>query len=103
MDVGLLALDRGGSTARPPRRSQPPVPTRGRSRRPRACRGGNGADVAVISGEHFYADGADGSEVHLCFSSVPAPRIEEGVRRLGATMGEIRTDPARLEVAQVLA
>ncbi|HKG24177.1 MAG TPA: hypothetical protein VKB09_00940, partial [Thermomicrobiales bacterium] len=42
------------------------------------------AGVAFVAGDHFYPDGAGTNELRLCFSSVAPPRIEEGVRRLGA-------------------
>jgi 2-aminoadipate transaminase len=41
------------------------------------------AGVVVARGNLFYADGAGTSELRLCFTSVPPPLIEEGVRRLG--------------------
>jgi DNA-binding transcriptional MocR family regulator len=58
------------------------------------------AGVAFVAGDHFYADGAGANQLRLCFSSVPTPRIEEGVRRLGALIGELRLDPPRLKEAQ---
>src|SRR5262249_36631917 len=49
------------------------------------------ARVAFVAGAHFCGDGAGGRELRLCFSSVPAPRIEEGIRRLGTLI----STPAR--------
>jgi DNA-binding transcriptional MocR family regulator len=47
------------------------------------------AGVAFVTGDHFYADGAGANELRLCFSSVAAPRIDEGVRRLGALISAL--------------
>ncbi len=48
------------------------------------------AGVAFVAGDHFYPDGAGSNELRLCFSSVAAPRIDEGVRRLGAIIPLLR-------------
>ncbi|MEA2522908.1 MAG: 2-aminoadipate transaminase [Thermomicrobiales bacterium] len=60
------------------------------------------AGVAYVAGDHFYPDGAGANELRLCFSSVPAPRIEEGVRRLGSLIGGHRHQATHLNGAQPL-
>jgi DNA-binding transcriptional MocR family regulator len=40
------------------------------------------AGVSYVRGERFYADRAGSQELRLCFSSVAASRIDEGIRRL---------------------
>ncbi len=47
------------------------------------CDAATAAGVAFVPGEHFYPDSADTGELRLCFSGVPAARIDEGIRRLG--------------------
>ena len=42
------------------------------------------AGVSYVRGERFYADRAGSQELRLCFSSVAADRIDEGIRRLAA-------------------
>lgn len=42
--------------------------------------------VMFAPGEMFYADAAGRHEMRLCFSSVPANRIEEGVKRLQSAL-----------------
>jgi 2-aminoadipate transaminase len=39
--------------------------------------------VAYVPGRGFYADGAGGDQLRLCFSYPPAGRIIEGIQRLG--------------------
>src|SRR5207245_1861592 len=39
------------------------------------------AGVVFVAGDHFYPEGTSAGELRLCFSSVPAPRIVEGVKR----------------------
>ena len=41
--------------------------------------------VAYTPGAFFFADGRGASTLRLSFSGIPAPRIEEGVRRLAET------------------
>jgi 2-aminoadipate transaminase len=49
------------------------------------------AGVSYAAGELFYADRARGHELRLCFSSAPAARIDEGVRRLAAAVRASRS------------
>jgi DNA-binding transcriptional MocR family regulator len=47
------------------------------------------AGVAFAPGELFYPDAAGRGELRLCFTSAPAARIEEGVRRLHAALASV--------------
>lgn len=58
---------------------------------PRALRHG----VGFTPGSAFFLDGSGGRTLRLSFSSVPARRIEDGVRRLAAAIGEWRRHPVR--------
>jgi DNA-binding transcriptional MocR family regulator len=60
------------------------------------------AGVAFVAGDQFYADGAGTNEVRLCFSSVPTPHIEEGMRRLGELIDSLRSELTRLNGARPL-
>ena len=52
--------------------------------------------VALVSGEVFYADsGAGRHEFRLCFTSVPAERIEVGIKRLAEAVSAARSDSTR--------
>ena len=44
------------------------------------------AGVVFANGEIFYADEAGAHELRLCFASQPADRIEEGIKRLAASL-----------------
>jgi DNA-binding transcriptional MocR family regulator len=46
----------------------------------------NERGVAFMPGEAFFVDGGGEATLRLSFSSVPAPRIDEGVRRLAETI-----------------
>lgn len=45
--------------------------------------------VAFVPGAPFYANAPDHSTLRLSFVTVPAPRIEEGVQRLGELLGTV--------------
>jgi DNA-binding transcriptional MocR family regulator len=45
------------------------------------------AGVAFANGELFYPDSSGGRELRLCYSALPAEKIEEGVRRLARGLG----------------
>lgn len=52
--------------------------------------------VAVVSGEAFYADsGAGRHEFRLCFTSVPAGKIELGIKRLAEAVKAAESDSSR--------
>ena len=52
--------------------------------------------VALVSGEVFYADsGAGRQEFRLCFTSVPAGRIEVGIKRLAEALRAAESDSTR--------
>lgn len=54
--------------------------------------------VAFASGEMFYADdGAGRREFRLCFTSVPAPRIEEGIKLLAEAVDAGKSDRSQRE------
>jgi 2-aminoadipate transaminase len=44
--------------------------------------------VAYVPGRGFYADGAGGDQLRLCFSFPPPDRIEQGITRLGELLHE---------------
>ncbi len=44
------------------------------------------AGVSFANGEIFYSDGTGSDHLRLCFASVPAERIEEGIIRLAKTL-----------------
>ena len=44
------------------------------------------AGVPFVKGADFYADGGGTTCLRLAFSAVPAPRIREGIERLGAVI-----------------
>jgi 2-aminoadipate transaminase len=44
--------------------------------------------VIFAPGEMFYADGGGRQELRLCFTSVSASKIEEGVKRLAETLSQ---------------
>jgi DNA-binding transcriptional MocR family regulator len=44
------------------------------------------AGVVFANGEIFYADEAGAHELRLCFASQPADKIEEGIKRLAASL-----------------
>ena len=46
------------------------------------------ARVAYVPGGGFYADGAGGQELRLCFSFAAADRLREGIRRLAEVLDE---------------
>jgi 2-aminoadipate transaminase len=58
---------------------------------PRALRRG----VGFTPGAAFFLDGTGERTLRLSFSSVPARRIEDGVRRLAQTIEEWRKHPGR--------
>lgn len=52
--------------------------------------------VALVSGEVFYADsGAGRHEFRLCFTSVPAGKIEVGIKRLAEAVQAAESDSSR--------
>jgi 2-aminoadipate transaminase len=52
--------------------------------------------VALASGEVFYADsGAGRHEFRLCFTSVPAEKIEVGIKRLAEAVKAAESDSSR--------
>lgn len=54
--------------------------------------------VAFASGEMFYADdGAGRREFRLCFTAVPAPRIEEGIKLLAEAVDAGKSDCSQRE------
>jgi DNA-binding transcriptional MocR family regulator len=55
---------------------------KGRQLLQRAIRAG----VVFANGEIFYADEAGTSELRLCFASRPPDKIEEGIKRLAASL-----------------
>jgi DNA-binding transcriptional MocR family regulator len=44
------------------------------------------AGVPFVKGADFFADGGGTTCLRLAFSAVPAPRIREGIERLGAVI-----------------
>lgn len=58
-------------------------------------RGAVAAGVTFAAGPHFYADGAGGDEVRLCFSTVPPHQIADGVRRLASVVRRTLAEPRR--------
>ena len=46
------------------------------------------AGVPFVKGADFYADGGGTTCLRLAFSAVPAPRIREGIERLGAVIAQ---------------
>jgi DNA-binding transcriptional MocR family regulator len=46
--------------------------------------------VSFTPGARFFLDGSGETTVRLSFSSVPARRMDEGVRRLADAIGEWR-------------
>ncbi|MDQ1591516.1 MAG: hypothetical protein QOG71_2143, partial [Pyrinomonadaceae bacterium] len=44
------------------------------------------AGVVFANGEIFYADEAGAHELRLCFASQTADKIEEGIKRLAASL-----------------
>ncbi|MGH9956766.1 MAG: PLP-dependent aminotransferase family protein [Pyrinomonadaceae bacterium] len=51
--------------------------------------------IALASGEVFYADGGAGrNEFRLCFTSVPAEKIEVGIKRLAEAVKAVQSDLA---------
>src|SRR3989442_4628315 len=51
--------------------------------------------VAFTPGEAFFVDGGGGNTLRLSFSSVPAARIDEGIRRLADVVREALRRPSR--------
>ena len=52
--------------------------------------------VALVSGEAFYADsGAGRHEFRLCFTSVPAGKIEVGIKRLAEAVKAAESHSSR--------
>lgn len=56
--------------------------------------------VAYTPGAFFFVDGQGTSTLRLSFSGVPAPRIEEGVRRLAETLRAAFRAPTRRAVGE---
>jgi 2-aminoadipate transaminase len=46
-------------------------------------------DVAFVPGAGAFLDGTGTSSMRLNFSAMPSDRIREGIRRIGATAGEV--------------
>ena len=62
------------------------------------CRLSLSKGVAVASGEVFYADtGAGRHEFRLCFTSVPAGKIEVGIKLLAEALKAAESDSSRRE------
>jgi 2-aminoadipate transaminase len=63
---------------------------------PQLCRLALSKGVALASGEVFYADsGAGRHEFRLCFTSVPAGKIEVGIKRLAEAVKAAESDSSR--------
>ena len=64
----------------------------------------HGARLLVeVPGAAFFVDGAGQGSLRLSFSSVPASRIDEGVRRLAETIRAAQRRPGRPTAPEPLA